>query len=173
MRTARLLDSALTGSLGGPIIVFFRDTLARMGYASPSRSVLRAGLTCAVITSSLQLVVNQTRITRVRYLARKEGSTSPPKPVDPSEAVEASTTAQIRTALENPVKGPDGEVLGEKSLPARIMSTMSTFLPIRKISDEEYLSALERRRQAMDERIAEIESEEGRMYDAMTRDAKS
>ena len=63
------------------------------------------------------------------------------------------------------MRDPKGENLGEKSLPGRILGTLSTFLPIQKLSDEEYLSALMKKRAEVDKRLAEIESEEKRIYD--------
>lgn len=71
--------------------------------------------------------------------------------------------------MKVPTRDPEGEKLGEKSLPGRILSSMSTFLPIEKLSDEKYLAALERKRTEVDDRLVEIEREEVRIYDYASR----
>ena len=42
---------------------------------------------------------------------------------------------------------------------------MSTFLPIQKLSDEDYLQALQKRRNQVDTRLRDIEREEVRIYE--------
>jgi hypothetical protein len=168
VRTTRLLDSALTGALGGPALVIFRETFTRLGYPGGPRSMLRAGLTCALIASSLQLLVNQTRVLRLDLLARQDGRPLT-TPNDSGRPEEKSTSEQVRDSLRNPSRNPEGDKLGDKSLPGRILTTLSTFLPIQKLSDQEYLEALQRKRGEVDTRLAEIEREEGRIYEYATR----
>jgi hypothetical protein len=52
----------------------------------------------------------------------------------------------------------------ENSLPVRIMGFMSAFLPVRKLSDEEYLAALEKKRAGVNSRLCEIAEEEERIF---------
>ncbi|WVQ96744.1 hypothetical protein IAU59_003851 [Kwoniella sp. CBS 9459] len=50
------------------------------------------------------------------------------------------------------------------SFPERMMTSLSKFLPVRKLSDDEYLATLEKKRADVDKRLGEIEDEERRMY---------
>ena len=163
LRTARLLDGALSGALGGPMLVIFQEISTGLRYQGRSWRMARAGLTCALITSSLQMIANQSRIIRLNLLAKREAN-----PREQVETEEKSTSEQMLDALRTPMRDAGGENLGEKSLPGRILGTLSTFLPIQKLSDEEYLSALMRKRAEVDKRLAEIENEEKRIYDYAT-----
>lgn len=165
MRTSRLLDSAIVGALGGPAMSpTFRRALRSRRPLVALQHLAGASLTAALISSFLQIAVNQSRVLRISYLARRE---SRPVPIQRSE--EKSTSEQVRDAFQNPVRDPGGEKLGEKSLPGRIMRTLSTFLPIQNLSDEEYLEALERKKGEVEKRLLEIEREEGRIYEYASR----
>ncbi len=128
---------------------------------------LKQSLPFAIILTTVQILVNQSRVWRINLLARREKQSL----LDPAQlwSDEKSTSEQVRDALKVPTRDPEGEKLGEKSLPGRILSSMSTFLPIEKLSDEKYLAALERKRTEVDDRLVEIEREEVRIYDYASR----
>ncbi|OCF42023.1 hypothetical protein I317_04109 [Kwoniella heveanensis CBS 569] len=50
------------------------------------------------------------------------------------------------------------------SFPERMMTSLSKFLPVRKLSDDEYIATLEKKRADVDKRLKEIDDEEKRMY---------
>ncbi|WVF69242.1 hypothetical protein IAT40_004018 [Kwoniella sp. CBS 6097] len=50
------------------------------------------------------------------------------------------------------------------SFPERMMTSLSKFLPVRKLSDDEYIATLEKKRADVDKRLREIDEEEKRMY---------
>jgi len=131
-----------------------------------------------MVTSLLQLGVNQLRVTRLRVLAR---NTSNPTtlPVDfPSQTQSAQPptptpsntfSPSLRDSLENPAKKPSTQAEESRSLPARIMAGVTAVLPVRKLSDEEYLAALEKKRAEVDKRLEEIEDEERRIFESESR----
>jgi hypothetical protein len=51
-----------------------------------------------------------------------------------------------------------------------MMSGLSRFLPVRKLSDDEYMATLEKRQGEIDKRLKEIEVEELRFYEASLAD---
>lgn len=50
------------------------------------------------------------------------------------------------------------------------MEAMGHLMPIKKLSDEEYLEGLVKRQKEVNERLADIEVEEVRLYEAMNGD---
>jgi hypothetical protein len=46
------------------------------------------------------------------------------------------------------------------------MRGMSRFLPVRQLSDEEYMATLEKRRREIDGRLRDIEAEEVRLFES-------
>ena len=51
-------------------------------------------------------------------------------------------------------------------VPQKIMGALSAFLPVKKLSDEEYLAVLERKRREVDERLEEIQKEELKIFES-------
>ncbi|EIW73666.1 hypothetical protein TREMEDRAFT_59839 [Tremella mesenterica DSM 1558] len=52
------------------------------------------------------------------------------------------------------------------TLPTKILSSLSSFLPIRQLSNEAYLETLQRKRSEVDKRLKEIEEEELRIFES-------
>jgi hypothetical protein len=122
---------------------------------------VKSSLTTSAIATILQLSVNSLRVARLRYLANAPLAT-PAVMSDPS--AEPDTSTQIIQSLQHPRKDPD-KLAGEKSLQARVLNTLGTFLPVRKLTDEEYLATLEKRRFQIGARLKEIEREEIRIFE--------
>ena len=75
------------------------------------------------------------------------------------------STATISESFENSAKTRSDP----GSLPSKIMNAMSSFTPVRKLSDEEYLEVLLEKRDEVARRLIEIEDEELRLFDSEKR----
>ncbi|OWZ46740.1 hypothetical protein C356_02930 [Cryptococcus neoformans c45] len=149
MRTDRVLDSALAGALtGGVLSAAFRGR-ATFG---------RAAFTSALITSALQASANQLRVMRLSYLAKNQAKMSS-LDTAPSEHEPTATFDALKSSTPAP------EPTSPPSLPERMMSSFTKILPVRKLSNEEYLATLEKKRADVDKRLKEIAEEEMRMYE--------
>ncbi|ADV21777.1 hypothetical protein I305_01820 [Cryptococcus gattii E566] len=150
VRTDRVLDSALAGALtGGVLSATFRGR-ATFG---------KAAFTSALITSALQLSANQLRVMRLNYLAKNQTGISSLDTVAPSEQVPTATFDALKSSIPSP------EPTSPPSLPERMMSSLIKVLPVRKLTNEEYLATLEKKRAEVDKRLKEIAEEEMRMYE--------
>jgi hypothetical protein len=161
MRTERFLDSSISGGLAGGIL---------SGGLRGIRTVVPAAITTGLIALAGQFVVNQVRIGRLRLLARRVGDmdgTSPHIPVQAGGmANEGEEMVSTIEALDNPTAATTAG-----SLPGRIMKGLSHALPIRQLSDEEYLATLEKKRRDVNKRVAQIEEEELKLYMATESEA--
>lgn len=130
------------------------------------QTIPRAGLTAAIVTSLLQLSVNQVRVVRLQLLARRA----------PDEAAEVSTRSKtttndaptpfdnsLRSSLDNPTTQPPLEE-APGTLPGQMIRGLSTFLPVRKLIDDDYLALLNKKKNEVDRRLKEIEQEEWRIF---------
>lgn len=167
MRTDRVLDSALAGALtGGVLSAAFREAfsititkeLAKPGIIGGRATFGKAALTSALITSALQASANQLRVMRLSYLAKNQAKMSS-LDTAPSEHEPTATF----DALKSSTPAPDPT--SPPSLPERMMSSFTKILPVRKLSNEEYLATLEKKRADVDKRLKEIAEEEMRMYE--------
>lgn len=166
MRTDRVLDSALAGALtGGALSAAFREAfsititkeLAKPGIIGGRATFGKAAFTSALITSALQASANQLRVMRLSYLAKSQAKMSS-LDTAPSEHEPTATF----DALKSSTPAPDPT---SPSLPERMMSSFTKILPVRKLSNEEYLATLEKKRADVDKRLKEIAEEEMRMYE--------
>jgi hypothetical protein len=66
-------------------------------------------------------------------------------------------------SFEDPAK-PAGERRGDAPITGRLMGVLSHVLPVRRLSDEDYLASLEKKRGEVDRRIAEIDEEQLAMW---------
>ena len=139
------------------------------------RTVIPAGITAGAVAGLIQYAVNEVRVVRLQLLARgsrvegaKEVRSESPVPSD--SPVGRAVTGEkaggpalpTKTAFEEPMRHDTSA----NTLPARMMSGLSSFLPVRKLSDDEYASTLEKRRGEIDKRLKEIAVEEMRFYEA-------
>ncbi|WVR06280.1 hypothetical protein IAU60_003310 [Kwoniella sp. DSM 27419] len=169
VRLDRLVDSALAGGLtGGALSAGFRGR-ATFG---------RAAFTSALIASVLQLSANQLRVFRLKALAKRAPDDPPststlsggiPTPDDLQYAQitpTPSTDSSILQSFEDPLKTSNPLTnASPPSLPERMMGSLSKVLPVRKLTNNEYLETLEKKRAEVDRRLKEIDDEEKRMYD--------
>ncbi|KAI9631944.1 uncharacterized protein MKK02DRAFT_21475 [Dioszegia hungarica] len=146
MRTERFLDSGISGSLAGGVL---------SGATRGIRTVIPAAITTGLIALAGQAVVNQVRVGRLKLLARRVGDMDGTAPQGQGEMVSTID------ALDNPTAPTTAA-----SLPGRIMKGLSHALPIRQLSDEEYLATLEKKKRDVAKRLGEIEVEELRLYEA-------
>ncbi|CAK9783476.1 hypothetical protein CC85DRAFT_329651 [Cutaneotrichosporon oleaginosum] len=146
VRTDRLLDSAVAAAAaGGALSAFTRGP----------RTLLPAAFTTALLATVGQGLVNQTRVWRLEVLAKRvrEGA----------EARADERPVDVMVAFEEPAK-PAGERRGDAPITGRVMSVLSHILPVKRLSDEDYLASLEKKRAEVDRRIAEIDSEQLAMW---------
>ncbi|ODN95269.1 hypothetical protein L198_04659 [Cryptococcus wingfieldii CBS 7118] len=160
-RTERILDSALAGGLTGGVL-----SAAFRGRGTFGKAAFTSGL----ITSTLQLGVNQFRVMRLNYLAGESspspaGSTPPSTP-PPVSLPPTPTFDTLKSDL--PIPQP----ADKPSLPERMMTSLSTFLPVRKLTNQEYLETLEKKKEGVETRLKEIADEEVRMYEWADRQGK-
>nr|ODO01048.1 hypothetical protein L204_01773 [Cryptococcus depauperatus CBS 7855] len=149
IRTNRLLDSSLAGALaGGGLSSAFRGRA----------TFVKAAFTSALITTALQFSVNQFRAWRLNYLADRPVA-SPLQESSPQVSAYPSSSFE---ALKSDL--PASQNL-PPALPERIMLNLSKFFPVRKLSNQEYLQTLEKKRTNINKRLREIEDEERRMYE--------
>lgn len=133
-------------------------------------TAIRAGITAGIITTLLQFTVNQARVIRLDILASQNPQPQSTTPVDFSPALSVSQSPEhsfpkptgISHSFENSTKSKQDQ----DSLPSKIMNAMSAFTPVRKLSDEEYLEVLQKKRGEIATRLREIEEEEVDLYDS-------
>lgn len=162
IRTERFLDSSISGGLAGGLL-----SAGMRG----ARTVLPATVTSSLIALTGQWIVNEVRIGRLRLLARRVGDMDETAGVisgngahrgaPGSSPSEPDTPPSVAGSLEHPTAPTTGN-----SLPGRIMQGMTRFLPVRKLSDDEYLATLEKKRADLDKRLSLIDEEELRLFEA-------
>ena len=99
-------------------------------------------------------MVNQSRVWRVQYLASR--------PIVPARD-EREVGSTIMDVFENPTRQVSASE-ADRSLPARMMRWLSAVLPVRKLSDTEYMTKLEEKRREIDEKLRVLETEEERLF---------
>ncbi|GFZ45293.1 hypothetical protein JCM24511_03019 [Saitozyma sp. JCM 24511] len=119
-------------------------------------------------TSSQEQNSTPTPTTAPGYSSSSSSPSAPaPRPNVASQTYTPSSNSEsgytIMSDPTQPVADP------ENSLPSRIMGFMSAVLPVRRLSDDEYLAALEKQRKEVDGRLREIATEEEKIFEGMTR----
>ncbi|WWC62479.1 uncharacterized protein I303_105075 [Kwoniella dejecticola CBS 10117] len=192
VRWNRISDSAIAGGLtGGVLSAAFRG----------KSTFVKAGITSSLIATLLQLSINQSRVLRLKTLAKQSSSGIPisssisssnqtpstassPSSIsnaktnsNPSDSSLSSSTtvqpgdtqSQITKSFEDPLKPPEEMIaksnMEKPSFPETMMNSLTKFLPVRKLTNEEYIQTLEKKRADVDKRLKEIDEEEKRMYD--------
>jgi hypothetical protein len=133
-------------------------------------------LTAGLVTSLLQLSANQFRVIRLQILAKRSEAQSQadlettPFPIPNTDGTKTKPEfdMSLRGSLENPTttaplaQQPD-------TLPGQMIRGLSSFLPVRKLSDEDYLALMLRKKEDVERRLREIEQEEMRIFEADAR----
>jgi hypothetical protein len=161
MRTERFLDSGISGSLAGGVL---------SGATRGIRTVIPAAITTGLIALAGQAVVNQVRVGRLKLLARRVGDMDGTAPryigyIGKSGSGEGEEGQGEMVSTIDALDDPTAPTTAA-SLPGRIMKGLSHALPIRQLSDEEYLATLEKKKRDVAKRLGEIEVEELRLYEA-------
>ncbi|WWC70683.1 uncharacterized protein I206_104634 [Kwoniella pini CBS 10737] len=170
VRWNRLLDSSIAGGLTGGIL-----SAAFRGKAT----FLKAGITSSLITSIIQLSINQIRIIRLKTLA-KQSIQLENKDKDKNSIIFSKShkeynssfnesQSQIIKSFEDNLRPSDEEItksnIEKPSFPEKMMNSLTKFLPVRKLTNEEYIQTLEKKKDDINKRLKEIDEEEKRMYD--------
>lgn len=133
-------------------------------------TIPRAGFTAGIVTSLLQLTVNQFRVVRLHLLARHSADEPTPTPTLSTDSQSDSKfDISLRSSLENPTLTAPTPEEESKTLPGRMIRGLATVLPVRKVSDDDYLALLIKKRNEVERRLKEIEQEEWRIYETATK----
>jgi hypothetical protein len=119
------------------------------------KTVPKAAFTSALITTSLQYIVNSARIARLEVLASRSRKRSTSMPNGGGLGTTQHTTSlkhdttftDSRLEEVQNIKDEEASQSGKESLPTRIMNFLTYVSPVRKVSDEEYLAILTRQRE--------------------------
>ncbi|WVQ80510.1 hypothetical protein IAT38_002615 [Cryptococcus sp. DSM 104549] len=160
VRTDRLLDSGIAGALAGAVM---------SGAVRGIHTAPKGASTMGLIAVAMQALVNQTRVYRLNSLAKSEAENAAAgiTPRDPS-----APHRTVRTLFEEHSTKANAPVPHEDdtpTLPEMIVLGLSKILPVRKISNEEYLATLEKRKASIQKRLGEIEDEERMMFEAQAK----
>lgn len=163
MRANKLPDSAISGALTGGILnAWKRESPSDAAIiphilqssclnilAGGRPGILPGASTAAIVCTVLQLVYNELGVARVKYVSRMMQNASP----QPSKQVGTDSTPAL-AALVPAVVSSDSET------PKRPMSErILTALGFHKISDDDYIAMMKRKRDGYLRRIAELEKE--------------
>ncbi|KAL5511181.1 hypothetical protein ACEPAH_4396 [Sanghuangporus vaninii] len=129
MRMHHLEDSALTGALLGGVF---------NAWKRGSRGVLPGAFTASLACTTLQLLVNELDVQRVRYVSHSDRS---------------STSASVLSASES--QNATSTDANQRSFGERVLA----FLGITKVDDTEYLRRLKAKRDKHLARIRELEAQ--------------
>lgn len=103
---------------------------------------------------------------RLKMLARRAGETPTPTPAAEGDSSinlpELSGT--VADAMANPAK-PAGARRGDAPLTQRVLDALTNVLPIRRISDDEFVATMEKRNGEIEKRLAEIEREQAALFE--------
>jgi hypothetical protein len=169
VRFERVLDSALAGILAGGTLsgflrmsLFFQDAWGLDWCIGGKATIPRAGLTAGIVTSLLQLSANQFRVIRLQFLAKKSKTADT---AAPATTPKSDFDMSLRSSLEHSTTTAPLEQQPD-TLPGQMIRGLSTFLPVWKLSDEDYLALLLKKKGDVERRLKEIEGEEMRIFES-------
>ncbi|KAL5639733.1 hypothetical protein ACGC1H_006352 [Rhizoctonia solani] len=127
-----------------------------------ARAIVPGALTASLACVLVQAAVNELAVQRIRYVAGTPTAAVLPLnqsvPLDsrlPATSSSTPQTAPITGVLHQPVE----EKQAPKATLQRIVETLSYIVPLTKLDDKEYLERLERKRDALDEKIDRLSAE--------------
>lgn len=97
---------------------------------------------------------------RLQLLARRSETTQ-----QPVETPKSDFDMSLRSSLEHSTTTAPLEQQPD-TLPGKMIRGLSTFLPVWKLSDEDYLALLLKKKGDVERRLGEIEAEELRIFEA-------
>lgn len=141
--------------------------------AGGPRTVLPAAATCALLATGGQFAVNEVKVARLKYLARKEGVDLQAQGQEPKLTPAGSTQdvwdrpLDLAQSMQAPTKTPEQQKqrMGDSALSSRILEYMAYVIPIKKISDDEYMEQLLKKRDVVNSKISNIELEQYQMFE--------
>jgi len=140
----------------------------RLTYSSGGpRTALPAAITSALIATLGQLAVNEVRAQRLEMLARKAKAAQSTQPASELAADELPDLPSVSDALSDTAK-PAGAKRGDSPLTQRMLEKLTAGLPIKKITDEEYLATMEKRKRDIAKRLKEIDREQLALFERST-----
>jgi hypothetical protein len=128
------------------------------------RTIPRAGLTAGLVTSLIQLSANQFRVIRLQLLARRSRDEAEAGSVDTPPVPKSDFDMSLRGSLENSTTTAPLEQQPQ-TLPGQMIRGLSTFLPVWKLSDEDYLALLLKKKGDVERRLTQIQEEELRIFE--------
>lgn len=132
-----------------------------------------AAMTCALLATGGQLAVNEVRVARLKYLAHKEGvelqSQGQEEKLTPAGSTQDvwDRPLDLTQSMQQPTKTEEEKTkrMGDSALSSRILEYMAYIIPIKKISDEEYMEQLLKKRDVVNSKITNIELEQYEMFE--------
>lgn len=174
VRFERVLDSAVAGVLAGGTLsgclrkfVVGKDTVWKCADCSGGKSTIpRAAFTAGLVTSLLQLSANQFRVIRLQLLARKskDEALQSAEAVDKTPIPKSDFDMSLRGSLENSTTTAPVDQQAQ-TLPGKMIRALSTFLPVWKLSDDEYLALLLKKKGEVERKLVKIQEEELRIFE--------
>lgn len=130
-------------------------------------------MTCALLATGGQFAVNEVKVMRLKYLARKEGvdlqSQGQEEKLTPAGSTQDvwDRPLDLTVSMQTPRKTEEEQKkrMGDSALGSRILEYMAYVIPIKKISDDEYLQQLMKKRDLVNSKISNIELEQYDMYE--------
>lgn len=130
-------------------------------------------MTCALLATGGQLAVNEVRVMRLKYLAHKEGvelqSRGQEEKLTPAGSTQDvwDRPLELTASMQSPTKTEEEQKkrMGDSALSSRILEYMAYVIPVKKISDEEYLEQLMKKREVVNHKISTIELEQYELYE--------
>lgn len=130
-------------------------------------------MTCALLATGGQFAVNEAKVLRLKYLARQEGVDLKAQSEEDQLTPAGSTKdvwdqpLELTASMQTPTKSEEEKKkrMGDSALSTRILEYMAYIVPVKKISNEEYLEQLMKKRDVVNHKISNIELEQYEMYE--------
>jgi hypothetical protein len=135
------------------------------------RTALPAAFTSALVASIAQFAVNEVRVQRLKLLER-QARKSAPAPAVGYEGDLPALPSSVAEALEDNVKAP-GAKRGDSPLTQRVLDKLTAVLPIQRISDDDFVATMEKRKSAIDKRLKEIDQEQLALFERSADETRS
>ena len=180
-----MLYSALRITLGevstSPVVLLHKDILKLLtidgDYSGGPVGAPAGAITASLMCTLLQFAVNEAAVFRVRYVSKRLQQSSEPIPVSsegptsPIHAENVLTTPPSSTTIRSPTPALPHEPISSypsSNPPGRstpLSERLLALIGVKKMSDEEYLERLRKRRDGYLKRIEELEEQERRRGD--------
>lgn len=131
-------------------------------FTGSNTSIPRSAIQMSVITAGLQFLVNNVRVGRLSYLrgkAKEEGLVDGDSVAIPSVSHPNPSTTFNSPTTTNPVASvASTSTSTTEPFLTRVSDTLISYLPIRKLSDSEYIITLQKQEQSLIDELSAFDS---------------